>query len=53
MKNWWRARLCRGCKFLHIGHHVDHNHCDSNPANGWRQDRVNGYDRFNCSDFSN
>ena len=28
MKNWWRARLCRGCTELHIGRLVGHNHCD-------------------------
>ena len=44
MKNWWKARWCRGCKGLHIGRKVDHNHCDflkSDDAHA----RVNG--RFN------
>ena len=28
MKNWWKARLCHGCGFLHVGREVDHNHCE-------------------------
>ena len=28
MKNYWRARLCHGCKYLHVGRNVGHNHCD-------------------------
>jgi len=43
MKNWWRARLCRGCKFLHVGREVDHNHCDRRPLdNIQRRMQVHG-----------
>ena len=40
MKNWWKARACHGCKGLHIGRKVDHNHCNFNASKG--TDRVNG-----------
>lgn len=44
-KNWWKARLCRQCKFVHIGKKVDHNHCDLQyhaSSKDDREDRVNG-----------
>ena len=48
MQNWWRAKECRGCKFLHIGESVNHNHCD-NPQKGREEEkRVNGHN--NSSD---
>ena len=40
------AKLCIGCKWLHIGENVDHNHCDRKVGQGFMHDeRVNG--RFN------
>jgi len=51
MKNWWRARTCHECKFLHIGRKVDHNHCDLKPFTDWREDRVNGHSNYNCYSF--
>jgi len=42
MRNWWAARLCRGCIFAHIGREVDHNHCDIRGATHWMDARVNG-----------
>lgn len=27
MKNWRKAKLCHGCRFLEVGRKVDHNHC--------------------------
>lgn len=41
MKNWWKARVCHGCKGLSIGRSVDHNHCNFSDA-VWARDRVNG-----------
>ncbi len=58
-KNYKRAKLCRGCKFLHIGRRVDHNHCDCRFGdNHWQDRRVNGYHnrpntydhRIDCTD---
>ncbi len=43
MRNWWAARLCHGCEYLHVGIGVDHNHCDSKfyPSH-WKDCRVAG-----------
>lgn len=51
-KNWWKARLCRQCKFVHIGENVDHNHCDLRPETPWRKQRVNGQNRCSCHYFA-
>lgn len=42
MRNWWAARLCCGCIYVHIGKDVDHNHCDIRRATRWMDERVNG-----------
>ena len=41
MRNLNTARQCWGCKFLHIGREVDHNHCDRRGASSWMEKRVN------------
>lgn len=54
MKNWWKARQCHGCKFLHLGRQVDHNHCDAKSFGEEqenRERRVNGRREFVCADF--
>ncbi|GAG30548.1 unnamed protein product [marine sediment metagenome] len=51
MKNWWKARLCHGCKSLHVGRKVDHNHCDLAPSDDLKQDRVNGREQHKCWSF--
>ena len=44
MKNLNKAKQCHGCKYLHIGQNVDHNHCDCKYGDGhWQDDRVNGH----------
>lgn len=45
MRNWWAAKLCRGCNFAYIGRKVGHNHCDHRMASHWENGRVNG--RYN------
>ena len=46
MKNWWKARLCHGCKFLCVGREVDHNHCKI--GGPWQELRVAGRILENC-----
>ena len=41
MRNYWRARLCHGCKYLHVGKNVSHNHCDFYRASDFHDDIVN------------
>ena len=44
MRNLNKASQCWGCKYLHIGQNVDHNHCDCRYGDGrWQDHRVNGY----------
>lgn len=44
MRNFHKAKQCRGCKWLHIGRGVDHNHCDSRGGDShWQDHRVNGH----------
>lgn len=61
MRNWWMARLCHGCKFLHVGESVDHNHCDCKFGGDphWQDKRVNGWhnspktydNKIRCSNY--
>ncbi len=49
MRNYWAARLCHGCKYLHVGRKVDHNHCDCKFGDThWQDKRANGH--FNHPD---
>lgn len=49
MTNEEAGGLCKGCIYLHIGVHVDHNHCDKSRYGDsdwdWYEKRANG--RFN------
>lgn len=47
MDNKRRAKLCIGCKFLHIGVNVDHNHCNKS-KNYWMHKRANGLVEGDC-----
>jgi len=42
MRNYWKAKLCHGCIYLHIGKNVDHNHCDAS-GDAWENHRVSGH----------
>ena len=49
MRNYRVARLCHGCKYLHVGRKVDHNHCDCKFGDThWQDKRANGH--FNHPD---
>ena len=44
MNNLNTARQCWGCRFLHIGRDVSHNHCDCRYGDSyWQDHRVNGH----------
>ncbi len=42
-KNHWKARLCWGCKWLHVGKSVSHNHCDHPYVGEYGKKRVHNY----------
>ena len=43
---------CKGCKYLHIGINVDHNHCNKSNV-VWMQKRANGMYKGGCIYYSN
>jgi len=46
-RNKIKAKKCLGCIYLHIGHGVDHNHCDIRniyrSTHEYLEDRANGH----------
>ncbi len=40
-----KAKACHGCKWLHIGYSVDHNHCDNSYCR-FGDERANGHFSF-------
>jgi len=51
INNYKKGELCNGCKHLHIGINVDHNHCDHSNKSHWMEERVNGRQKESCIHF--